>query len=81
MELQVFNMISNLKGLQKVDLIVDEDDEYFMKASYKRVKQHLNYRLWKKIIKNYSIDSLSNIYDSCNILLDVVIKKYETNGN
>ena len=81
MEFQVFNLISKLKGIKKAKLIVDDEDNFYIKTSYKRVKQHLSYKKWRKIVINYSIDSLDDIFTSCNILIDVIVKKYEKHGN
>lgn len=77
MDIQVFNLISKLKGLKRANLIVDKEDEYMLKASYNRVKPHLTYKLWSEIVKNYSIETGQDYFNSCMVLVDVVIKKYE----
>lgn len=73
--LKTFNLISQLKGYDWSKF--EEDDDYFMKVSYNRVKQHIKYKLWTEIVKKYALETSSDIYTSCDVLLDVVIKKYE----
>lgn len=74
---EVFYLISLLKDINKVDLIITEDEEYIMKAFHKKLKGIIPYTLWRKIVMNFSIETLNDIYNSCDILVDEIYKKYK----
>jgi len=73
---EVFKLIYDLRNIEDQELIIDEDDEYFLRASYRKVEKIISYKLWKKIVIDFSIDTLQDIYTSCDILMDEVYKKY-----
>lgn len=73
----VFTLISKLKYVKKQKLVVDEDDIYIMKESYKQLKGIISFRLWKKIVIEYSISTCQDIYESCDVLVDSIIEKYK----
>jgi hypothetical protein len=73
---EVFKLISSLKNLSREELIVTEDDEFIMKAFHRKIRKIIKYKLWRKIVINFSIDTMNDIYDSCDILVDEIYKKY-----
>ena len=71
-----FKLISLIKNIQKQELIVDADDEYIMKSFYRKINKIISYKLWRKIVIQFSIETMYDIYDSSDILVDVIYKKY-----
>lgn len=76
---EVFNLITKLKLIKKEKLIVDEDDLEIMKLFHRKLKGIISFRLWKKIVIQYSIETCNDIYDSCDNLVDVIYEKYKKN--
>lgn len=75
-----FQTISILKNINKETLILDDDDNYYIKEGYNIIKKYkrIKFKLWKKIVINYSIETMNDIYTSVDILTDEIIKKYKT---
>lgn len=74
---EVFRLISRLRDIEKCKLIVDKGDEFCMKEYYKNIKGIISYKLWRKIVIDYSIDTQEDILDTCDILVDEILKKYK----
>ena len=74
---EVFNLISQLKFIKKEKLIVDKDDIEIMRLFHRKLKGIISFRLWKKIVIQYSIETCHDIYDSCDDLVDVIYDKYK----
>lgn len=73
---ETFNLISKLKDVEKCELLITKDDEEIMRSFYPKIKHIISYRLWRKLVIQCSIDTLYDIYDACDILLDPIYKKY-----
>lgn len=74
---EVFKLIQILKGVKNAELILNEDDEYFIKYSYPRLKKILSFKLYKKLVIEYSINVVCDIYDAADIVSDAIYKKYK----
>lgn len=74
---EIFKLLYKLKDIKKEKLIIDKDDEFYMKQYYKNLKGIISYRLWRKIVIDYSIETLTDIFDSSDILVDEILKKYK----
>ena len=74
---ELFNLLSKLRGIKKEKLIIDEEDEYVLKAFHKKLKGIISYKLWKKIVIDYSIETKQGIYDACDDLVDSIYEKYK----
>lgn len=74
---EIWNLLSKLKGIKEEKLIIDESDSFIMKAFHKKLKGIIPYKLWKKIVIDYSISTNQGIYDACDDLLDKVYDKYK----
>lgn len=73
---EVFEMISQLKNIEKQELIITDDDEFIMKAFHRKIKKYVSYYVWRKVVIQFSIDTLNDIYNSSDILVDEIYKKY-----
>ena len=74
---ELFNLLSKLRGIKEEELIIDEQDEYILKAFYMKLKGIIRYKLWKQIVIQYSIETGKDIYDSCDDLLDKIYDRYK----
>lgn len=74
---ELFELLAKLKNVKKYELIITKDEEFIMKAFHKKLKGVIPYKLWRKIVIQYSIDTLEEIYDSCDTLVDQIYEKYK----
>lgn len=74
---EIWNLLLKMKDIKKEELIIDDYDKYIMKAFYKKLKGIIKYRLWKKIVIQYSIETGEDIFNSSNILVDEIYNKYK----
>ena len=72
-----FSIISNLKYVRKEELITTPDEEYIMKAFHIKIKKKVSYYIWRKVVMDFSLTTGNDIYDSCDLLIDEVYKKYK----
>lgn len=73
---RIFKTISLIKNIKPIKYNIDIDDHYIMRAFYVKLKGVIKYKVWKKIVIDYSIETQKDIYDSCDDLVDVIYKKY-----
>lgn len=74
---ELFTLLLKLKDVKKQKLIITEDEEFIMKGFHRKLKGIISYKLWRKIVMQYSIDTLEDIYESCDILVDQIYIKYK----
>lgn len=73
---ELFTLLLKLKDVRKQELIITDDDEFIIKSFYRKLNKIISYKLWRKIVIKYSIDTLEDIYSSCDILVDEIYLKY-----
>lgn len=75
---ELLELISKIKYIKKEELILDEDDLFFLKQYYKLydMKKVCNFFTYKKIVKDYTIRNRITIPKSCEILTKEIIKNY-----
>lgn len=74
---EIWNLLAKLKNIKEEELIIDETDEYIMKAFYMKLKGIIKYKVWRKVVIQYSIDTNKGIFESCDDLLDIIYDKYK----
>ena len=72
---KVFNLMSQLKGFDWSKF--EQEDEYYIKASYPLLKNIISFRKWNKIVREYSLTTDEDIYDSCDILQTMIYEQYK----
>lgn len=75
---EVFNLIYNLKDVKEEKLILNDDDEFTLRFFYDdcNMKKICKFKLWKKIVIDFSVDSLMDVPRACLILSEKIIEKY-----
>ena len=69
---EVFDLILQLKYIKKENLNIDKKDIKIIKLFYSDVKDFISYKLWRKIVIDYHIETMSDIIDSCYDLIEPI---------
>jgi len=75
----IFNLLSKMKGIKKEKYIITDYDIDIMKSFHVKLKGIISFKLWKEIVIEYAIGTNSDIYDSCDVLVDKIYDEYKKN--
>lgn len=77
--IECFRLISKLKNIKKEKYILSDEEIDIMKKYYKSYDLNIGFNLYKKVVIDLSINSLSSIHKSCEYLTKEIVKNGKSN--